>query len=265
MDMAFVLLIMAVLGRFSLIFIPRPSVPSPTRRTRVFFPGRSGITCLCSSGSSSGKGLMSSSESSSLPGLLAMVFFLMPFLDRKLERSPWRRPIPVLAVAIVVLGMVFLGVKSRIDDRKNPDISSQLKFQEQQEEAYSTAPFEPYLESQDRMEAVAASAAVADPLLSVGKGIFTTRGCVVCHGSSGMGTAAAPSLVGVTRKFAEGDLIALLHNPSPKMRAGRMPAVDAPPAEMSALVAYLGVLGTSATNVTATFNSPPPPSAPGNN
>jgi ubiquinol-cytochrome c reductase cytochrome b subunit len=262
MDMAFVLLIMAVLAGLSYFhpttlgpianpadthFLPRPEwYYLPMFEWLKFWEGPYVVV-----------GVMA------LPGLLAMVFFLMPFLDRKLERSPWRRPIPVLAVAIVVLGMVFLGVKSRIDDRNAPDIATQLKLQEQQEDAYSTAPFEPYLESQDGMGAVAASAAVTDPLLSVGKGIFTTRGCVACHGSSGMGTAAAPSLVGVTRKFAEGDLIALLHNPSPKMRAGRMPMVDAPPAEMSALVAYLGVLGTSAANVTATYNSPPSTSAPG--
>ena len=55
-----------------------------------------------------------------IPGLLAAAFFLMPFLDRRLERKIWRRPIPALAVAIVVFGMVFLGIKSQIDDRRTP-------------------------------------------------------------------------------------------------------------------------------------------------
>jgi mono/diheme cytochrome c family protein len=262
MDMAFVLLIMAALAGPSYFhpatlgpianpadthFLPRPEwYYLPMFEWLKFWEGPYVVV-----------GVMA------LPGLLAMVFFLMPFLDRKLERSPWRRPIPVLAVAFVFLGMVLLGIKSRMDDRNNPDIAAQLDFQEQQERAYSAAPFEPYLESQDGIGTVVASAAVSDQLLSVGKGIFTTRGCVACHGSSGMGTAAAPSLVGVTRKFAERDLIALLHNPSPKMRAGRMPVVDAPPAEMSALVAYLGVLGTSAANVTPIYNAPPTPSAAG--
>lgn len=41
-----------------------------------------------------------------IPGILALVFFLIPFLDRKLERRPWRRPIPLLAVAIVLVGMI---------------------------------------------------------------------------------------------------------------------------------------------------------------
>src|SRR5512146_598 len=30
-----------------------------------------------------------------IPGALAALFFLLPFLDRSLERRPWRRPIPV--------------------------------------------------------------------------------------------------------------------------------------------------------------------------
>jgi mono/diheme cytochrome c family protein len=96
------------------------------------------------------------------------------------------------------------------------------------------------------------------PLVAVGRGIFTTRGCIGCHGGAGMGTTAAPSLVGVTRKFHEADLIALLHNPSPRMRAGRMPVVDAPPNEMSALIAYLGVVGTNAANVAPIYSFPEP-------
>ncbi len=51
-----------------------------------------------------------------IPGILALLFFLMPFLDRKLERRPWRRPIPLLSVAIVLVGMIFLGFKSHLDD-----------------------------------------------------------------------------------------------------------------------------------------------------
>jgi cytochrome c2 len=48
--------------------------------------------------------------------------------------------------------------------------------------------------------------------------------------------------------LGQDQLEALLRNPNPRMRAGRMPAVDASPKDMSALIAYLGVLGTSAAN-----------------
>jgi ubiquinol-cytochrome c reductase cytochrome b subunit len=183
-----------------------------------------------------------------IPGLLAMTFFLMPFLDRRLERRPWRRPIPALAVALVVLGMVFLGVKSQLDDKQGP-IAEQLALQAEQERAYSAAPFQPYVEPKDEIVSVALPVGPVSPLVGTGKRIFNERGCMGCHGAMGKGTTIAPSLVGVTGKFGQERLEALLRNPNPRMRAGRMPAVDVPSREMSALIAYLGVLGTSAASV----------------
>ena len=192
-----------------------------------------------------------------IPGLLATAFFLMPFLDRRLERKPWRRPIPALAVAIVVAGMVYLGARSRIDDRQGP-IAAQLALQEQQELAYSAAPFQPYVESPGGVVALAAGP--GNPLVAEGKGIFAQRGCSGCHGPAGAGTVAAPSLEGVTAKYPEPRLAALLRDPNPRMKAGRMPAVDASPEDMSALLAYLGALGTSAANLPAVERLHAPPS-----
>src|SRR5213078_3249892 len=78
-----------------------------------------------------------------IPGLIAAGFFLMPFLDRRLERKIWRRPIPALAVAVVVSGMVSLGIKSQMDDQR-PPVAQQIAQQQEEEKAYSAAPFEPY-------------------------------------------------------------------------------------------------------------------------
>ncbi|HEY1985248.1 MAG TPA: c-type cytochrome [Terracidiphilus sp.] len=190
-----------------------------------------------------------------LPGLLATAFFLMPFLDRRLERKPWRRPIPALAVAIVVLGMVYLGIKSQIDDSHGP-AAAQLALQHQEEKAYSDAPFEPYVAAADGTPAPEPPLGPVNPLIAQGKGIFTERGCVGCHGATGSGTPLAPSLVGITGKFHQDDLIALLHNPNSRMKAGGMPAVAASPTEMSALLSYLGVLGTRAANVAPVSQTP---------
>jgi mono/diheme cytochrome c family protein len=180
-----------------------------------------------------------------VPGLLAIGFFLMPFLDRRLERMPWRRPIPALSVALVVLGMVFLGVKSQLDDKQGP-IAEQLALQAEQEKDYTAAPFRPYVEPKGEVVAAVAPTGPVSPLVGVGRGIFNQRGCSGCHGALGAGTTLAPSLVGVIVKFGHEQLAALLRNPNPRMRAGHMPAVDASPNEMAALVAYLGVLGTNA-------------------
>jgi mono/diheme cytochrome c family protein len=187
-----------------------------------------------------------------IPGLVAAGLFLMPFLDRRLERKIWRRPIPALAVAIVVFGMVFLGVKSHMDDKEGTT-AQQITQQHEDEKAYSAAPFEPYSNGPDASSAGPAIAQSADPLVSKGKGIFNDRGCSACHGDNGVGTALAPSLVGITAKLPQDRLVALLQNPNAKMKAGGMPSVEASPDEMTALIAYLRVLGKSA-NSTASID-----------
>lgn len=183
-----------------------------------------------------------------IPGLLATIFFLLPFFDRHLERRPWRRPIPVLGVALVVLGAMYLGVRSKIEDGRGA-IASQLALQEQEEKAYSASPFRPLVDSSDGVEAVSISSDPPDPAIAMGRAIFTQRGCIGCHGGKGTGTAIAPSLVGVTRKISRDQLIALLHNPNPRMKAAGMPAVNSSPHDMTALLTYLDALGTPAANV----------------
>jgi mono/diheme cytochrome c family protein len=188
-----------------------------------------------------------------VPGLLAAAFFLLPFLDRKLERRPWRRPIPVLAVAFVVLGMVYMGAKSRMDDARDPTAAAQIAIQDKQEAAYSVAPFVPYVESPGGTS----PAAPANPVVAQGRGIFESHGCSSCHGDAGVGGPIAPALVAITQKVPEAQLAALLHNPNAVMRAGKMPAVDISTPDMTALIAYLGALGTSAANVPAVYRVAP--------
>ncbi len=197
------------------------------------------------------------------PGLLAALFFLLPFLDRSLERRPWRRPIPVLAVAFVMLGIIFLGVRSRLDDEDDPSIAAQLALQAKQEKAYTEAPFHPYMESPGGTGPLALPIGPVSPLVSEGRGIFQGHGCSGCHGDVGLGTTMAPSLEGITKKFSQPQLIALLHNPNAAMRAGHMPSFDLSASDMNALLAYLGVIGTSEANVQATSGTAPQPSASG--
>ncbi len=192
-----------------------------------------------------------------VPGLLALLFFLLPFLDRSLERRPWRRPIPLLGVAIVLVGAIFLGIKSRLDDARDPTSAAQIALQDQQEKAYSEAPFEPYVETPGGTGPVEVATGPVEPSIALGKGIFGANGCAGCHGDTGTGTPAGPSLVGVTSKYPSDLLPGLLRDPNAKMRAGAMPAVDLSATDMSALVSYLGALGTSAANVPATHSAQP--------
>jgi ubiquinol-cytochrome c reductase cytochrome b subunit len=216
-----------------------------------------------------------------IPGILALLFFLLPFLDRKLERRPWRRPIPLLSVAIVLAGAIFLGIKSRMDDAQDPATRAQLARQDRQEKAYSAAPFEPYVEAKPGAAAPPAVTAAAvttaatatagpvnpvaksaNPLVATGRGVFVANGCTGCHGQAATGTDDAPSLVGVTHKYpAPGQLEHLLRNLDPAMRDGGMPPVTVSPPDMTALLAYLGSLGgTSAANASAAPATPQPAS-----
>jgi ubiquinol-cytochrome c reductase cytochrome b subunit len=192
-----------------------------------------------------------------VPGILALLFFLLPFLDRSLERRPWRRPIPVLAVAIVLVGAIFLGIKSQMDDAHDPTSAAQIALQDQQAKAYSEAPFEPYIETPGGVGPIEVAAGLVDPSIALGKGIFGAHGCSGCHGENGTGTPMAPSLVGITSKYPSDQLTGLLHEPNAAMRAGHMPAVDLSATDMSALVSYMGALGTSAANVPAVHTAQP--------
>jgi ubiquinol-cytochrome c reductase cytochrome b subunit len=183
-------------------------------------------------------------------------FFLMPFLDRSLERRPWRRPIPVLAVAIVLVGMVYLGMRSRSDDKRDPAVAAQLAIQEEQEKAYGKEPFEPYIESPGGTAVAAAlPSGPANPLVAHGRAIFEAHGCAACHGVAGVG-AIAPALVGIATKLPGDQLHELLLHPNAAMNAGHMPAVDMSADDMSALLAYIDVLGTAAANAPASPGHP---------
>jgi ubiquinol-cytochrome c reductase cytochrome b subunit len=195
-----------------------------------------------------------------VPGILALLFFLMPFLDRKLERRPWRRPIPLLAVAIVLVGMIFLGFRSHLDDLRDHNVAVQLAFQEKQAEDYTRSPFKSRMES---ASGAPVTSGPVSPLVAEGKEIFDSKGCSGCHGASGTGTGQAPSLVGITSKYPLPQLTDLVHHPNAKMLAGHMPSFDLSTSEMAALFSYLGSLGTSGGGAPAATpgGTPPAPAA----
>ncbi len=196
-----------------------------------------------------------------VPGILALLFFLLPFLDRSLERRPWRRPIPVLSVAIVIAGIIFLGVRSRHDDQRDVSVRTQLAAQARQEEQFSRAPFEPSEQGPGGAAPASAATGPVSPLVAHGRSLFEAHGCAGCHGAAGVG-AIAPKLVGITTKLPGAQLTNLLQHPNAAMIAGHMPAVDISAADMASLTAYLGVLGTAAAQAPAGPDQASPASAP---
>jgi ubiquinol-cytochrome c reductase cytochrome b subunit len=171
-----------------------------------------------------------------IPGVIATAVLALPFFDRSNERRPWKRPIAMTAYAFLAGGMLWLGMRSELLDQYDPQVQQQLVKQHEEEDAYASQPFEPELSSGSL---VAANVALADPLAARGKTVFEAQSCNACHGDGGKGTAAAPALVGVSKKFSAEQVAALFQHPTAKMTAGGMPPVDLPPDDTKALIAYI--------------------------
>ena len=171
-----------------------------------------------------------------IPTLLALAIVALPFLDRSIERRPWKRPVAMAAYAFAVFWLVGLGLRSQYLDRHDPGVAQQLAKQKTDEDEYAKKPFEPELSSASLAEA---NVTLADPLAAKGKTIFERQSCNACHGDGGVGTAAAPPLVGISAKFSPDQLAELFKHPTAKMIAGGMPPIDLPPDDLKALIAYV--------------------------
>jgi len=171
-----------------------------------------------------------------IPTVLVLAIIALPFLDRSIERRPWKRPAAIATYAFVLFMLLGLGLRSQYLDKHDSGVAQQLAKQKTEEEEYMRKPFEPELSS---ASLVAANVALADPLAAKGKTIFEAQSCNACHGDGGVGTAAGPALVGIAAKFPPDRVAELLKRPTTKMTAGGMPAVNLPPDDLKALVAYL--------------------------
>jgi len=171
-----------------------------------------------------------------IPMVLAVGIVALPFFDRSIERRPWKRPVAMGAYTFVLLALVGLGLRSQYLDSHDPSVAQQLAKQKSEEQDYMRKPFEPELSS---ATLAAANVALADPQAAKGKVIFVSQSCNACHGDGGVGTAAAPVLLGFNAKFSPDQLADLFKHPTAKMNAGGMPLVDLPPDDLKALIAYV--------------------------
>jgi len=171
-----------------------------------------------------------------IPAVLVAAVIALPFLDTSIERRPWKRPAAMGAYAFVMFALIGLGLRSEYLDKHDPNVAKQLAKQETEEREYMRKPFEPELSS---ASLAAANVTLADPLAAKGKTIFESNSCNACHGDGGVGTAAAPALVGLSAKFSPEQLAELFKHPTDKMNAGGMPSVSLPPDDLRALIAYI--------------------------
>lgn len=170
-----------------------------------------------------------------IPGIIAFLFASLPFLDRRMERRPWKRPIAVGTYFFVLLALFGLGYNSYHSDHSNPGYAAQLADQQKETEAYMSKPFEPEVAQPPS----ALPAVAANPLVAQGAQVYQARSCNACHGDAGMGTPSGPKLAGIHQRLSGEQLSALLKAPSAKMIAGGMEPLDLPADSMKAVVAYL--------------------------
>jgi ubiquinol-cytochrome c reductase cytochrome b subunit len=177
-----------------------------------------------------------------IPGVVVLALFALPFLDRSPERRPLRRPVAVGSLLLVLAALVFLGVQSGAQDRRDPAVRAKLAAQEEAERAYAKEPFSPEENlgpSAGGGSAAAAAPAALSPDAAKGALLFESEGCSGCHGAQGHGGGGLVALANLGKRFPEPRLTAMLHAPRPDMLQGGMQPVQLKSEDMQALIAFL--------------------------
>jgi quinol-cytochrome oxidoreductase complex cytochrome b subunit len=177
-----------------------------------------------------------------IPGVVVLALFALPFLDRSPERRPLRRPVAVGSLLLVLAALVFLGVQSGVQDRRDPAVRAKLEAQEEAERAYAKEPFSPEENlgpAAGGGGAAAAAPASLSPDAAKGALLFESEGCSGCHGAQGHGGGGLFALANLGKRYPPPQLTALLHAPRPDMVQGGMQPVQLKDEDMQALVAFL--------------------------
>jgi len=174
-----------------------------------------------------------------IPAFIALLFVGLPFLDRRPERRPWKRPVAVTIYAFIFIGLGALGAISHRNDLRDPAIAPQLAKQRADVAAFMKKPFEPELAGPSL---VAALVALTNPEAAKGKKVFDQEGCAECHGDDLAGTSAGPTLVGVGDKYDSVKLQAVLKEPTQAMTDGGMMAPDLKDEDLKVLIVFLEAL-----------------------
>jgi ubiquinol-cytochrome c reductase cytochrome b subunit len=171
-----------------------------------------------------------------IPAITAALLVLVPFIDRRLERRPWRRPIAVGVFMVILAGFIAMGLMSVRDDQRDPSIAKQVAKQREETNQFMREPFEP----EGAASSISAPAVVAalDPLAAAGKKVYEGESCDACHGEGGAGTGVAPKLTGTAQKPAD-ELSNLLKKPTQQMLDGGMQPVNVSDEDLKALIAYI--------------------------
>jgi ubiquinol-cytochrome c reductase cytochrome b subunit len=170
-----------------------------------------------------------------IPGIVALLFVALPFLDRHHRRSPRHRKLAVGGLLLVLGALVALGVRSYYSDYTDPSVAAQLERQHREVEEFMRAPFRPLVTGAPAPDVEPLS----DPLLVRGQEIYTSELCGACHGDRGEGGAAAGGIRGWMAARSDSEAEAILRNPTHEMQEGGMSPLELNEDDMTALLAYL--------------------------
>jgi cytochrome c553 len=136
------------------------------------------------------------------------MLFLLPFIDRRSERHPRRRPLAVILLILVLGGSIGLIALAKYQDRADPEVSKKLKEQEEEMRDFFNAPFEPQQIGDAPPKKVELAGPVADPPAAY------VEGCADCHGAKAEGSDSGPHLIGLTGKprRSKNDLMRIMEN-----------------------------------------------------
>ncbi|HXF48224.1 MAG TPA: cytochrome b N-terminal domain-containing protein [Verrucomicrobiae bacterium] len=130
-----------------------------------------------------------------IPGVFVTLLLLLPFIDKKPRKAPYRRPLALLFGGGAVFAFVFLTLLAVKED---------LKIRAEQAEA---ARFDPAWAQE-------------------GEKLFTDNGCDGCHLEGGRKTGTGPSLIGSARRHPQEWLIQHFKDPKSVSPGSTMPKFD---------------------------------------
>lgn len=131
------------------------------------------------------------------PGLLLGLLFLLPFVDRRAERHPLRRPIALAVMGLALGGSVVLAALSKYEDARNPDFTSKLSAQTEEARAFLQTPF---FQQQIGRSVPVNPPVVKNPPIAGSRVLkIYLANCANCHGADALGGPMAPSLVSLAR------------------------------------------------------------------
>lgn len=149
-----------------------------------------------------------------IPALLVALLLLLPWLDRGIQRNPFRRPWVcggVLCLALVAGAFTLIPVLDDLRDQR----------------------------ARARVDRIIPA---LSPPLRAGRGIYERQSCDLCHGIDGSGRPSGPTLFGMAKRRSAAYTAAHIRDPQQHNARSKMPKTPLDDTEMELLVNYLCTL-----------------------